>query len=208
MKSKWFNEKEELERLINVEKVSYEEIGRRYGCSGANIKKVAKMIGINLPIRSKNAGRDPVNKGTKKKYYCLNCGKLLEGRNKKYCNNKCQQEYEYKEWVNRWKSGKETGIVGKYGISQHLKRYLLEKYNYKCFICGWSEKNKYTNTIPLEVEHIDGNYLNNNEENLTILCPNCHSLTSTYKGANRGSGRKERSKYYLEGHLGTEVDCT
>lgn len=31
--------------------------------------------GIELPIRSKNAGKEPVNKGTSKKYYCLNCGK-------------------------------------------------------------------------------------------------------------------------------------
>jgi len=51
MKSKWQEEKEELERLINVEKVSYEEIGRRYGCSGANIKKQAKAVGIILPQR-------------------------------------------------------------------------------------------------------------------------------------------------------------
>lgn len=41
-----------------------------------------------------------------------------------------------------------------------------------------------------------GNYSNNLESNLILLCPNCHSLTSTYKGANRGHGRKERSKYY------------
>lgn len=56
-------------------------------------------------------------------------------------------------------------------------------------------KNLYTNTIPLEVEHIDGNYQNNSEDNLTILYPNCHSLTATYKGANKGHGRKDRKKY-------------
>ena len=50
-------------------------------------------------------------------------------------------------------------------------------------------------TIPLEVKHIDGNYLNNSEENLMLLCPNCHSLTSTYKGANLNRGKKERSIY-------------
>ena len=66
--SKWDSEKEELERLINVEKVSYEEIGRRYGCSGTNIKKVAKQLGIELPQRrkinpcetfGKNSHKDP-----------------------------------------------------------------------------------------------------------------------------------------------------
>ena len=36
---------------------------------------------------------------------------------------------------------------------------------------------------------------NNKENNLILLCPNCHSLTSTYKGANRNFGRKDRKKY-------------
>ena len=44
-------------------------------------------------------------------------------------------------------------------------------------------------------EHIDGNYMNNKEENLILLCPNCHSLTQTYKGANRNHGRQGRKKY-------------
>ncbi len=127
--------------------------------------------------------------------YCLNCGKELTKRNSKYCNNVCQKEYEFKLWVERWKRGEESGISGSYGISNHLKRYLLEKFHYKCSKCGWGEINPYTQTVPLEVEHIDGNYQNNTEDNLTILCPNCHSLTSTYKGANRGHGRKDRKKY-------------
>lgn len=40
------------------------------------------------------------------------------------------------------------------------------------------------------MEHIVGDYTNNSEENLILLCPNCHSLTATYKGANKGHGRK------------------
>lgn len=71
----------------------------------------------------------------------------------------------------------------------------MEKYHCKCAKCGWGEENPYSHTIPLEVEHIDGNFQNNNEDNLILLCPNCHSLTPTYKGANKGNGRKERKKY-------------
>lgn len=104
-------------------------------------------------------------------------------------------DYQHKQWVIRWKQGKETGLKGKYGISQHLRRYLLNKYNNKCAKCGWSKINPFTNTLPLEIEHIDGNYLNNSEENLIVLCPNCHSLTATYKGANKGNGRKDRKQY-------------
>lgn len=44
--------------------------------------------------------------------------------------------------------------------------------------------------MPLEVEHIDGDSTNNKEYNLTLLCPNCHSLTKTYRGLNKGNGTR------------------
>lgn len=128
---------------------------------------------------------------------CLNCGNELINRRTKYCDNKCQSDYQYKQYIERWKSGKEDGMRGRYQLSKHIIRYLFEKYDFKCSRCGWSEMNPFTKIIPLETEHIDGNYKNNEEYNLTLLCPNCHALTSTYKGANKGNGRKERSKYNL-----------
>jgi len=85
-------------------------------------------------------------------------------------------------------------MSGEYQLSNHIKRYFMEKYNCKCQLCGWGERNLSTNTIPLEIHHIDGDYTNNKEENLQLLCPNCHSLTDTYKSHNK-SGRKERNKY-------------
>ena len=97
----------------------------------------------------------------------------------------------------RWKNGEETGIRGKYGISVHLRKYLLDKYEHKCARCGWSKINPFTHTLPLEIEHIDGDYTNNTEDNLILLCPNCHSLTATYKGANKGNGRKDCKQYSL-----------
>lgn len=177
-------DKETLNNLINVQQLSYAEIGRKYNVCGSTIRKWAIKLKITLsPRKNKNYGT------------CINCGDLLSRHNSKFCSHKCQREYEQKEWVRRWKEGKETGIIGEYGISPHLKNYLFKKYNNKCAQCGWGEINPYTNKIPLEVEHIDGNYLNNSEENLILLCPNCHSLTATYKGANKGNGRKERKKY-------------
>ena len=87
---------------------------------------------------------------------------------------------------------------GKYAISHHIRRFLREKYNNKCSKCGWGEINPHTNNVPLEIHHKDGDYTNNDENNLDLLCPNCHALTPTYKAANRGNGRKDRQKYNLE----------
>lgn len=126
---------------------------------------------------------------------CLNCGKEIPNRNK-YCDNTCQAEFQYKKYIEDWKNGKEDGLRGEYQLSKHIIRYLFEKYDNKCCCCGWSETNEYSDTIPLETHHIDGDFTNNDEENLQLLCPNCHSLTEGYKGANRGNGRQGRKKYY------------
>ena len=185
----WDKEIDKLKHYVFVEKLSYEAIGRIYNCSGSNIKRVMTRRGIDLPIKSRNAGKTPVNKGTGKKHYCLNCGKELEGSHK-YCSNKCQMDYEYKQWVTKYKEDNSIAKSTKWGqIPKVLKRYIFEKFENKCCKCGWHEVNPYTNTIPLEIDHIDGNAENNSEDNLQLICPNCHSLTSTYRGANRGHGR-------------------
>jgi hypothetical protein len=49
----------------------------------------------------------------------------------------------------------------------------------------------------VEVEHIDGNWRNNLPENLTLLCPNCHALTPTFRGLNRGHGRPGRGRAHV-----------
>ena len=68
----------------------------------------------------------------------------------------------------------------------------FEKYNNKCQICGWGEENPTTHKIPLQIHHIDGDCTNNKEENLQLLCPNCHSLTETFMSLNENSKRKYR----------------
>jgi len=53
-----------------------------------------------------------------------------------------------------------------------------------CEECGWQEKSK-DGRIPLELDHINGDSMDNRIENLRVLCPNCHSLKPTHRGRNR-----------------------
>lgn len=125
---------------------------------------------------------------------CLNCGKEVSRKPKIYCDNKCQQEYQYKHYIDRWKLGLESGVSGEYGTSKQIRRYLFEKYDSKCCKCGWNKGHPLDGKIPLEIDHKDGNFRNNDENNIELICPNCHSLTPTYKARNK-NGRKARAKY-------------
>ena len=168
-------------------------------------KRTNKFCSSSCAATYNNTGRVRIKKTIEKpsikkqiikeKHYCLFCGnELTKYRQEKFCSKKCQLEQKHKDFIERWKKGYEFGMKGEYGISNHIRRYLLEKYNCKCQLCGWGNKNEYTNKYPLEVHHIDGDYTNNKEENLQLLCPNCHSLTESYKAHNK-NGRKSREKY-------------
>lgn len=104
----------------------------------------------------------------------------------KFCSNKCQQIKQMIDCVKNETASPRT-----------LKRYLIYTTGNICYKC----KNKEWNglSIPLEIEHVDGNSSNNNLKNLILLCPNCHAQTLTYKGANRGNGRHSRRIRYAEG---------
>jgi hypothetical protein len=125
--------------------------------------------------------------------YCSNCGKQLKRSSRKYCSNKCQTEFSYKKYIDDWKNGLVDGLTSEYQLSSHIKKYIKEKFDNKCCECGWNKINPATGHSPLEVHHIDGDYKNNAENNLALLCPNCHSLTENYKALNK-NGRKERLK--------------
>lgn len=122
--------------------------------------------------------------------HCRNCGKPVR---MVYCNHKCQHEFHYHEYIRRWKQGDETGnIRGGDTISPYVRRYLMEKHKSQCQLCGWGLINPVTQKTPLTVEHKDGDATNTTEDNLALLCPNCHSLTPTYGALNKGNGRDTR----------------
>ncbi len=108
-------------------------------------------------------------------------------------------DFAYKKYIAEWQLGYAHGGrgVNAKNVSGHVIRYLREKYS-SCSICNWDRVNPVTKRVPLEIDHIDGNSENNQESNLRLICPNCHSLSSNFRNLNYGNGRVWRKAKYIK----------
>jgi hypothetical protein len=117
-----------------------------------------------------------------------NCGRHVSLPAGKFCSLRCAIASRFATKAALLEAGEYPTYIN----SRFLRTYLVERFGEHCSRCGWSERNLRTGRIPVEVEHIDGDWRNNSAENLTLLCPNCHSLTQTFRALNRGRGRPMR----------------
>ena len=60
-----------------------------------------------------------------------------------------------------------------------IRNALINLRGAKCECCGLTEW--LGQPIKLEVHHLDGNRQNDNDSNLQLLCPNCHSYTPNWR---------------------------
>ena len=121
---------------------------------------------------------------------CKNCGK--SDIKYAYCSQLCKSKEIHKKTMNEIESGNYP-----FKRNKPYKEYLISKHGHKCQICSFTEWGG--KPILLILDHIDGNSDNFNLDNLRVICSNCDTLTSTYKGRNKGKGRFARKQRYQSG---------
>jgi Zn finger protein HypA/HybF involved in hydrogenase expression len=144
---------------------------------------------------------------------CPCCKRLFEptikyGYKTKFCSKSCANTRTFSEEAKLKKKNKsilwyqnlseEANVSSNHVKSQKIKkasklfeqlgpdtrrRLVIQEQNNQCNKCKLSEW--LGEPLTLEIDHMDGNNRNNFRENLEALCPNCHSLTLTWRGRNK-----------------------
>ena len=102
-----------------------------------------------------------------------------------------------------WNKGNYSNTKFEYGGTGSHKEVLISERGHRCESCN--KKTWLGEKITLELEHKDGDRKNNTRENLQLLCPNCHSMTKTWRGRNVNSGKVKVDDETLLTALQTEV---
>lgn len=188
--------KEELEDLIFVQNLSYQEIGRREGVTGTAIKKRARKLGITLlPRRVINPSE--WSKFGHKKYtdmlQCPVCGRIFRQKRKesRFCSRKCAGIYNIQsvfqaniKEIPVW-DGVEKKDMWTYSqiVDNHGYYYAMCPQHPKALRNGYV----YLHRLIVEnylgrllkddevIHHKDLNKKNNSIDNLSVLSPGEHS---------------------------------
>jgi polyhydroxyalkanoate synthesis regulator phasin len=138
--------------------------------------------------------------------FVMACG-FKPGKNRKFFTDRIEMLGLDTKHFDCWRFDDDKIFVveSKYTGKEKIKKRLVRDFDrpYECSKCKnehftkrdgvlmWNDQE-----IVLQLEHINGVNNDNRLENLTFLCPNCHSQTSTYSG--RNSKKTKLKKEWVE----------
>jgi len=175
-------------------------------CSASfNNEKRQPMSEGNRKKISSSLKKYHIGKGVEyKDFYCEDCGafigKLPLNKNRKFCKDCCtNSKLKLDELFEKWKDGtaslEECSSKGeitngelKSTLARRIKDFQLEEQNHKCKICGTSDQ-WFGETLVFILDHVDGDWSNQERNNLRLICSNCNSLLETTKHKEKGTGR-------------------
>lgn len=131
---------------------------------------VCKMLVYRRPIQiERNRGRvfcgqSCFGKFSRRESPCMSCGKaILAGQNKRTCSRACANKARF---GSRYGTGRLRDNVRD---QRTIKLHLIREKGGRCARCDFNR------VEILHVHHRDRNRKNNTNENLELLCPNCHA---------------------------------
>ena len=167
--------------------------------AGTSYREITKVADCSKATISYHAGKLGLSQGESPRY---NWDEVQKYHDEGHRRSECIKRFGFSKaaWDDAVKAGRirphdhripisELVLEGRNTMRGHLKRRLLREglLEPKCYNCGITEwRGK---PVSLELHHIDGNGKNNRLENLCLLCPNCHSQTTSWGGKNRKAQR-------------------
>lgn len=125
---------------------------------------------------------------------CVGCSiefRAKKGSTGKYCSSACMGAHSRQKVIDAWLRGEDPGWSGiTVVLKSAVRSYILELADYACSVCGWDKRHPIDGKPLVEIDHVDGNAKNCKPDNLVVLCPNCHSMTPTFRARNKVSARK------------------
>jgi transposase len=179
---------------------------------GLSRAEVAQLLGITKSTVS---------------YHARSLGKVMDGRcarrydwsaiqdyyDRGHSVRDCQRRFGFSiaSWNDAVKRGAITARPAAMPLEQLLRRGVPRNRNHvkqrllaaglkaeRCESCGISEWQE--RPLSLALHHVNGDRHDNRLENLTLLCPNCHSQTNNFAGRN-GRGARRTSGGGTRGSL-------
>lgn len=131
---------------------------------------------------------------------CRRCGSTERTKNSgPYCSWLCYTEDRYEragsfaKWLAGWQSGEISGTLPDGKPDWRVRQALVLTRGQRCEECGWNKVNPASGRVPLHMDHTTGDRSRNRPDEVRLLCPNCHSLTTNYQHLNNPAVRPRRA---------------
>jgi hypothetical protein len=123
--------------------------------------------------------------------HCKNCGRDFHNSHSitLCCSPECATKLRWKEHCEKIeKQGYFYPINhNKLVNSKSVRKYLIEKYGNKCFLCNLNASDWHGSPLVLIVDHINGHANDWGISNIRLVCPNCDTQLPTFKARNKGN---------------------
>lgn len=195
---------EKLKELMMVEYYKTPKICELDGCNNSieyDKRNTNKFCCSSCSTKKGNKKRKGIKKSNEFKTKVSEGVKNSEKYQKSLKINKELNVYKRNGQILKEKSDNKILNVDFETLSyERLRKRIILEQNGKCNVCNldvWMKQ-----PLTLELEHKDGCNENNNRSNLEALCPNCHSLTKTWRGRNKKKIRIIKTDIeYIEAYL-------